>query len=138
MVSRDTAGQESFASITRSYYRGAIGALLVYDVTKRSSFTHIKIWLDEAKRNAPADLVMILIGNKCDLDRKRAISTKEGEDFAAQYGMLFAETSAKSAENVDVAFTQVAKIIHDRVLDGTIDVNNSVISFIYFYGYCIK
>ena len=67
----DTAGQESFASITRSYYRGSVGALLVYDVTKRQSFNHLKIWLSEARRNAPSVLVMILIGNKCDLDKKR-------------------------------------------------------------------
>jgi Ras-related protein Rab-2A len=125
----DTAGQESFASITRSYYRGAVGALLVYDVTKRQSFNHLKIWLSEARRNAPAVLVMILIGNKCDLEKKRAVSVKEGEDFARENGMLFAETSAKSAENVDEAFTKVATIIYSKVLDGTIDCNDSVCNF---------
>lgn len=119
----DTAGQESFASITRSYYRGAAGALLVYDVTKRQSFNHVKIWMDEAKRNAPSTLVSILVGNKSDLDRKRAVSYKEGEEFAKEHGMLFIETSAKSAENIDTAFTEVSKIVCNMIQDGSIDLN---------------
>eukprot|EP00435_Cladocopium_sp_Y103_P047622 s1301_g14.t1 len=66
----DTAGQESFRSITRSYYRGASGALLVYDISRRDTFNHLTRWLDEARQNANANMVIMLIGNKCDLDRR--------------------------------------------------------------------
>lgn len=128
----DTAGQESFASITRSYYRGAVGALLVYDVTKRSTFHHLKVWQDETKKNAPESLVTILVGNKCDLDRRRQVSTKEGEDFARENGMLFVETSAKSAENIDLAFIQVSRLIYDRIMDGTIDISQQTVSEPFF------
>ena len=77
----------------------------------------------EAKRNAPKTLVTILVGNKCDLDKKRVVSYKEGELFAQEHGMLFIETSAKSSQNVDEAFTTVAKTIYDKIEDGTLDID---------------
>jgi len=97
----DTAGQESFRSITRSYYRGAAGALLVYDITRRTTFNHLSRWLEEAKQNSNPNMVIMLIGNKSDLDHRREVSYQEGEQFAAQNGLIFLETSAKSAANVE-------------------------------------
>ncbi|CAJ1011341.1 putative ADP-ribosylation factor family/Ras of Complex, Roc, domain of DAPkinase/Ras family [Leishmania naiffi] len=117
----DTAGQESFRSITRSYYRGASGALLVYDVTRRDTFTHLQSWLEDAKANANTALVIMLIGNKCDLDSKRQVSREEGEAFARNNGLMFMETSAKTSKNVDDAFLQTAALIYDNVQLGVID-----------------
>lgn len=120
----DTAGQESFRSITRSYYRGAAGALLVYDITRRDTFQHLGRWLDEAKQHAQENMVILLIGNKADLDHRRAVSTEEGKQFAEQNGLLFLETSAKTALNVEQAFLQTAQNIHDKISNGEIDVSN--------------
>lgn len=117
----DTAGQESFRSITRSYYRGACGALLVYDVTQRESFTHLQSWLEDAKANANTALVIMLIGNKCDLESARQVSREEGEAFARRNGLVFMETSAKTAENVDEAFLKTAHLIYENVQAGVID-----------------
>ena len=89
----DTAGQEAFRSITRSYYRGAAGALLVYDITRRDSFNHLTRWLEEARQNSNPNMVIMLIGNKSDLDHRRAVSYKEGEQFAEQNGLIFLEVS---------------------------------------------
>lgn len=97
----DTAGQESFRSITRSYYRDAAGALLVYDITRRESFNHLSRWLEEARQNGNPNMTIMLIGNKSDLEHRRAVSTKEGEIFAQENGLVFLETSAKSAANVE-------------------------------------
>jgi small GTP-binding protein len=91
----DTAGQESFRSITRSYYRGAAGALLVYDITRRDTFNHLTRWLDEAKQNSNPNMVIMLIGNKSDLDHRRAVSYKEGEQFAEQNGLIFLEVRCR-------------------------------------------
>lgn len=120
----DTAGQESFRSITRSYYRGAAGALLVYDITRRETFNHLTRWLEEARHNASSDMVVMLIGNKSDLEHRRAVSTKEGEDFASENGLFFMETSAKSAINVECAFIQTAHNIYDNLRKGMYDVTN--------------
>lgn len=95
------AGQESFRSITRSYYRDAAGALLVYDITRRESFNHLSRWLEEARQNGNPNMTIMLIGNKSDLEHRRAVSTKEGELFAQENGLVFLETSAKSAANVE-------------------------------------
>ncbi|KAD6454096.1 hypothetical protein E3N88_08802 [Mikania micrantha] len=84
----DTAGQESFRSITRSYYRGAAGALLVYDITRRETFNHLASWLEDARQHANANMTVMLIGNKCDLAHRRAVSTEEGEQFAKENGLL--------------------------------------------------
>jgi Ras-related protein Rab-2A len=120
----DTAGQESFRSITRSYYRGAAGALLVYDITRRDTFQHLSKWLEEAKSHAQPTMVILLIGNKSDLEHRRAVSTEEGQAFANANGLLFLETSAKTAYNVETAFLKTAEEIHAKITSGEIDVSN--------------
>ncbi|EOA18308.1 hypothetical protein CARUB_v10006821mg, partial [Capsella rubella] len=97
----DTAGQETFRSVTRMYYRGRAGALLVYDITRRETFNHLASWLEEARQHASEKMTTMLIGNKCDLEAKRAVSTEEGEQFAREHGLIFIEASAKTAQNVE-------------------------------------
>ncbi|KAJ1991916.1 Ras- protein Rab-2A [Dimargaris cristalligena] len=120
----DTAGQESFRSITRSYYRGAAGALLVYDITRRDTFDHLATWLEDARKYSNANITIMLIGNKCDLEAKRAVSREEGESFARENGLFFIETSAKTAANVEEAFVHTAADIHDKIQAGVLDVTN--------------
>lgn len=120
----DTAGQESFRSITRSYYRGAAGALLVYDITRRETFDHLASWLEDARQHANPNMTIMLVGNKADLSQRRAVSFEEGEDFAREHGLLFLETSAKTSLNVDEAFLETATKIYDKVKQGTIDARN--------------
>lgn len=118
----DTAGQESFRSITRSYYRGAAGALLVYDICRRETFEHLQGWLEDARHHSPKMIIM-LIGNKSDLEAKRAVEYKEGEAFARKYGLEFLETSAKQNTNVEDAFRRTAEKIYAKVQSGDIDVS---------------
>mmetsp|Transcript_21631 Transcript_21631/g.66196 ORF Transcript_21631/g.66196 Transcript_21631/m.66196 type:complete len:212 (-) Transcript_21631:1954-2589(-) len=120
----DTAGQESFRSITRSYYRGAAGALLVYDITRRETFKHLTRWLEEARQNSSSNMTIMLVGNKSDLDHRRAVSYKEGEAFAEEHGLIFMETSAKTAAFVEQAFIKTAEKIYENILSGVYDVNN--------------
>ena len=120
----DTAGQESFRSITRSYYRGAAGALLVYDITRRDTFKHLSIWLEEARQHSQSNMVIMLIGNKNDLEHRRAVSFEEGKAFADANGLIFMETSAKTAFNVEQAFINTAEKIHENITSGVIDVSN--------------
>ncbi len=119
----DTAGQESFRSITRSYYRGATGALLVYDISRRDTFNHLTRWLDEARQHANPKMVIMLIGNKSDLE-KREVSYEEGEAFAKENGLIFLETSAKTAQNVEEAFLKTAQKIYDNIQSGLYDLSN--------------
>lgn len=117
----DTAGQESFRSITRSYYRGAAGALLVYDITRKDSFSNLTKWLDEARQNGNPGMVVMLVANKTDLNSRRMVSTEEGKRFAQEHGLLFLETSAKSDINVEEAFVQTAEAIHRKIEAGECD-----------------
>ncbi|KAJ2198754.1 hypothetical protein IW144_001772 [Coemansia sp. RSA 522] len=119
----DTAGQESFRSITRSYYRGAVGALLVYDITRRDTFEHVATWLEDVRKHSNTETTIILIGNKCDLEAKRSVTREEGEKFASDNGLYFIETSAKTANNVEEAFVQTAQDIYEKVQEGVLVVN---------------
>ena len=111
----DTAGQEAFQAITRTYYKGAIGALLVYDITRRETFTHVTKWLEEVRNNSSKTITIILIGNKKDLEDKRQISYEEGEALAKENGLLFLETSAKTAYNVIESFNLSAQSILNNI-----------------------
>ncbi|KAJ3232138.1 Ras- protein Rab-2A [Chytriomyces hyalinus] len=115
----DTAGQESFRSISRAYYRGAIGCLLVYDMTRRESFQHLVTWLEDVKQHGNEEIITILIANKADLADQRQVSREEGEAFAAEHGLLYTEASAKSGENVANSFLAVAASVYETLnLDG--------------------
>lgn len=120
----DTAGQESFRSITRSYYRGAAGALLVYDITRRETFNHLSRWLEEARQNGNPDMVIMLIGNKSDMEARRQVSFAEGEKFASDHGLIFLETSAKTAAFVEEAFCRTAGKIFENIQKGVYDIRN--------------
>lgn len=111
----DTAGQERFHTITTSYYRGAMGIMLVYDITQPKSFDNVAKWLTNIKEHANEDVERMLIGNKCDLEDKRAISRDRGEQIAQQHGIRFLETSAKANIKIDKAFYDMAEAILDRV-----------------------
>ena len=119
----DTAGQEAFQAITRTYYKGAIGALLVYDITRKETFDHITKWLNEVKSNGSKDICCILIGNKKDLEDKRQVSYEEGEAFAKENGLMFLETSAKTAYNVVESFNLSAECILNNITKNGVDPN---------------
>lgn len=112
----DTAGQERFRTITSSYYRGAHGIIVVYDVTDMASFANVKQWLQEIDRYACESVNKLLVGNKCDLITKKAVDFNTAREFADGLGIPFLETSAKTATNVDEAFTAMARQIIDRVV----------------------
>mmetsp|Transcript_26422 Transcript_26422/g.53054 ORF Transcript_26422/g.53054 Transcript_26422/m.53054 type:complete len:234 (-) Transcript_26422:306-1007(-) len=108
----DTAGQERYRSIASSYYRGAVGALLVYDVTDRNSFNHVPMWLKEVEENAEKDCLIMLVGNKMDLHEQRTVFVRDGRSFARKNGLAFIETSALDATGVDTAFQRILQEIY--------------------------
>jgi len=110
----DTAGQERYRAITSAYYRGAVGALLVYDVTKKETFADVEKWLTELRDHADSKIVIMLTGNKCDLQHLRSVSTQDAEIYAAKEDLLFLETSALNSVNIDTAFQKVLSVIHER------------------------
>ncbi|CAK8691301.1 ras-related protein Rab-10-like [Clavelina lepadiformis] len=109
----DTAGQERFHTITTSYYRGANGIMLVYDITNTKSFDNISKWLRNIEEHASEDVEKMLLGNKCDMEDKRMISKERGEMIAKDHGIKFYETSAKNNINIETAFIALATdILH--------------------------
>lgn len=139
----DTAGQETYKSITRSYFRGASGALLVYDITRRATFEHATDWLHDLRQIAEEGIVVVLVGNKRDLasasnvdrgqsenggvstDNNRAVTKEEAEEWCRANGVLkYVETSAKSGEGVEEAFLDVAQRIYENVEQGRYDLND--------------
>lgn len=113
----DTAGQERFRTITTAYYRGAMGILLVYDVTDEQSFQNIRNWIRNIEQHAADNVDKILIGNKCDMVSEKLVETARGQSLAEEYGIKFFETSAKSNINVVEAFTAIATDIKKRLMD---------------------
>ncbi|XP_043091049.1 ras-related protein Rab-37-like isoform X1 [Puntigrus tetrazona] len=110
----DTAGQERFRSVTHAYYRDAQALLLLYDITRKSSFDNIRAWLTEIYEYAQKDVVIMLLGNKSDMAAERVITHEEGEKLAKEYGVPFMETSAKTGVNVELAFHAIARELKHR------------------------
>ena len=112
----DTAGQERFKNIIASYYRGAHGILLIYDVTDKDSFKNLSNWIIEIEKNANKNVLKLLIGNKTDLEDKRVITYNQGKEFADGYGLKYIETSAKKNLNVNEAFETLGRelILHSE------------------------
>ena len=99
----------------------------IFSALRRETFEHLLMWLEDARQHSTSKTTYMLIGNKCDLEGKRAVSYEEGESFARQRGLFFMETSAKTSANVEEAFVKIARDIHDKIKAGIIDVNNEVI-----------
>ncbi|KAJ6928072.1 ras-related protein RABA2a [Populus alba x Populus x berolinensis] len=108
----DTAGQERYRAITSAYYRGALGALLVYDVTKPTTFENVSRWLKELRDHADSNIVIMLIGNKTDLKHLRAVATEDAQSYAEKEGLAFIETSALEATNVEKSFQTILSEIY--------------------------
>ena len=107
----DTAGQDRFRSITSNYYKGADGIILIYDITKQETFNNVRNWITSIKEEAPAKVVLILVGNKVDDEKNRAVPQSEGEKIADEYNLPFLECSAKSDINVTKTFDVLIKKI---------------------------
>jgi len=111
----DTAGQERYRAITSAYYRGAVGALLVYDISKRITYDNVSRWLKELRDHADANIVIMLVGNKKDLRHMRQVQTEEAKEFCKQQKLFFIETSALADSNVTTAFETILKEIYRLV-----------------------
>lgn len=126
----DTAGQERYRAVTSAYYRGAVGAMLVYDMTKRQSFDHMARWLEELRGHADKNIVIMLIGNKSDLGTLRAVPMEDAMEFAERENLCFIETSALEATNVESAFltvlSEIYSVISKRTLNNVNDEHESV------------
>jgi small GTP-binding protein len=105
----DTAGQDRFRCITKNYFRGSHGILLIYDITSMSSFNNIKNWILQIKESLGEQPCITLVGNKVDLESNRKVSKEDGIRLATEYGMTFFETSAKDGTNIYEAFSQLTK-----------------------------
>ncbi|GBG82785.1 hypothetical protein CBR_g36316 [Chara braunii] len=108
----DTAGQERYRAITSAYYRGALGALLVYDITKHVTYENVERWLKELRDHADSNIVIMLVGNKSDLRHLRGVSTDDAQAFAEKEGLSFIETSALESTNVETAFQKILTEIY--------------------------
>eukprot|EP00163_Fabomonas_tropica_P002216 TRINITY_DN11665_c0_g1_i1.p1 TRINITY_DN11665_c0_g1~~TRINITY_DN11665_c0_g1_i1.p1 ORF type:complete len:225 (+),score=56.20 TRINITY_DN11665_c0_g1_i1:23-676(+) len=108
----DTAGQERYRAITSAYYRGAVGALLVYDIAKYVTYENVERWLKELRDHADSNIVIMLVGNKCDLRHLRAVPTEEARAFAEKNNLSFVETSALDSTNVETAFQNILTEIY--------------------------
>jgi len=124
----DTAGQERFRTITTAYYRGAMGILLVYDVTDQKSFDNIRNWIRNIDQHASEGVNKILVGNKCDMADRRVVEQEKGAELAREYGIKFLETSAKTNVNVEQAFIDLARDIKKRLIDSPGDANKSEVA----------
>lgn len=124
----DTAGQERYRAITSAYYRGAVGALIVYDISKTESYESVSRWLKELKEHADANIVIELVGNKSDLDHLRAVPTDEAKSFANENSLLFTEASALSSDNVDLSFHLLLKNIYEMISKHQLDTTENVSS----------
>ncbi|KAJ2735643.1 Rab GTPase ypt31 [Coemansia sp. BCRC 34962] len=119
----DTAGQERYRAITSAYYRGAVGALLVYDIAKHPSYENVTRWLKELRDHADSNIIIMLVGNKSDLRHLRAVPTDEAKQFATENDLYFIETSALDSTNVEQSFQEILTKIYLLVSDKAIELS---------------
>ncbi|PON45587.1 Small GTP-binding domain containing protein [Parasponia andersonii] len=124
----DTAGQERYHSLAPMYYRGAAAAVVVFDIASKDTFIRAKKWVEELQRQGNSNLVMALVANKSDLEPSREVDTEEGEEFAQENGMFYIETSAKTAENINDLFYEIAQRLAKACPSkpSTMNLNNEV------------
>ena len=120
----DTAGQETFRSISRAYYKNSVCACVVYDISNYSSFESIQSWIEDCKSQSSKSILLILIGNKTDLNDDRQVTYEEGEQFAKRNNMIFLESSAKTGYNIKEIFHKSVKQIDQNILDNKYDLEN--------------
>ena len=121
----DTAGQENFRSVTRAYYKASAVAMVVYDITKEESFEHIQTWLKDCKELAPRTVLLVLVGNKSDLEEQRVISKERGEDLAKENNMMFFETSALNGNGIEEAFQKSIEVVDQKIRSGFYNLSDS-------------
>ncbi|KAG5437471.1 hypothetical protein PCANB_000899 [Pneumocystis canis] len=127
----DTAGQERFRSLITSYIRDSSVAIVVYDITNRTSFINTNKWIDDVKSERGNEVIIVMVGNKTDLNNKRQVTTEEGEKMAKELKTLFFETSAKTGYNVKALFKNITQVlpgmenIHDMNNATMVDINIS-------------
>ena len=120
----DTAGQENFRSIARAYYKNSVCAFVVYDISKRSSFEDIQVWIDDCTKQTAKSVLLFLIGNKNDLNDEREVSYEEGEAYAKAHKMMFLEASAKTGNNINEIFERSVKQIAKNIKNNIYDLDN--------------
>jgi len=121
----DTAGQERYRAVTKNYYRGAVGGLLVYDITSRETYNQLQHWLTDARTLANNNCAIVVVGNKADLKEQREVTHVEACRFAQENDLIFLETSALSGEGVDEAFMQCARKILAGIESGNVQVDGA-------------
>ncbi len=117
----DTAGQEQYRTITKSFYRGAHAVIMVYDITSQSSFKSMKRWMEDVDEYAGPGVEVVVIGNKCDLVQKRAVGQELGQRFCDEFKVRLFETSAKTGKNVDAAFSYLVSKVLPKIPDARED-----------------
>ncbi|XP_006818266.1 ras-related protein Rab-22A-like [Saccoglossus kowalevskii] len=115
----DTAGQEKYRGLAPMYYRGAAAAIIVYDITRESSFSAVKMWVRELEQYGPGDVVLAIAGNKADLVDQREVTYDEAHKYADQINATFVETSAKTAVNVTQLFTAITRKLPAEIIVST-------------------
>ena len=120
----DTAGQENFRSVTRAYYKASAVAMVVYDITKEESFSHIQSWMKDCKELAPSTVLIALIGNKSDLEDQRVITKERGENLARENNMMFFETSALNGNGIENAFKKCIEKVDKKIRNGDYNLSN--------------
>ena len=120
----DTAGQELYKSITRTYYKSCVCAIIVYDITSRKSFNDITNWIEDCIKYSPKTVLMVLIGNKCDLEQSREVSTEEGQELSDKNGISFYETSAREGTNIKENFQKTGEEIYQNIKKGNYNLDD--------------